>query len=197
MHALGGLMALALLGACGSPTDKKTAADTEVKADVSVDESAVAIASAGSTSTVSTAVAEAGGETGNGAAATNSGGLPIFAPLYPGAEIRTRVASASSEEGKGSLTVVRTPDAFEKVVAFYDLQAKDAPSQAKMVTNEKDASVRIFGNETSEEGTLVAISRDVSGAGTVIVITSGTGRMAPKDEAEAAKVAASQGVRLQ
>lgn len=189
MHALGGVCALALLGACGSPTDKKT--------DVSVDETAVAVASAGSSTTVSAAAAEAGGVTGNGAAAAAPGELPAFAPLYPGAEIKTRVASASSAEGTGSLIAMRTADPFEKVVAFYDLKGQSAPGQAKIMTNEKDASVRIYGSEANGEGALVAISRDKSGSGTVIVITGGSGRMAPTDEGEAAKVAASQGARLQ
>jgi len=188
-HAFGGLCALALVGACGSPAEKK--------ADVAVDETAVTFESAGTTTSVASAAATASGKTGNGAKASDPGALPAFAPLYPGAEIKTRVASASSAEGSGSLIAMRTADPFEKVVEFYDLKGQSAPGQAKIVTNEKDASVRTYGSEANGEGALVAISRDVSGAGTVIVITAGTGSMAPKDEAEAAKVAASQGVRLQ
>jgi len=218
-HAFGGLCALALLGACGSQAEKTTVVDG--------DEAAVTVETAEGTTGIASATATAGGQSGNGAAAgvetgneaaagvetgneaaagveTGNGGsagdtsaLPAFAPLYPSAEIRTRVASASSAEGSGSLVAMRTADPFEKVVEFYDLKGQSAPGSAKIVTNEKDASVRIYGNEGSGEGALVSISRDVSGSGTVIVITAGTGRMAPKDEVEAAKVAASQGVRLQ
>ncbi len=189
-HALGGLIALSLLSGCGS-------SDKEVSA-AKVDDTAVSVATAESTTVISTADSEAVTESSGGRVkVTDAKDLPDYAPAYPGAEVKTRVASADSEEGSGSLIAMRTEDSFEQVVAFYDLKAKRANTPAKMVTNEKDASVRVFGNETTGEGSLVAISRDASGTGTVIVITSGKGKLVPKDKDEAAKVAASQGVRLQ
>jgi hypothetical protein len=112
--------------------------------------------------------------------------MPRFAPAYPGAQLATRVTGGSHGEDQGVLMVFRTPDALDKVVAFYDAQAKSAGARASVVVTEADSAVRIFGGESgaNAEGAMVAITQSDEGPGTEIVITSG---MAKADVARVEK----------
>lgn len=109
--------------------------------------------------------------------------LPAFAPFYPGATVKTRVANVSGEGAKGGMWVLETTDPVEKVAAFYDEQAKKAGVKPGMFVNEKDSAVRIFGDggkasgataSGKAEGALIAISHDEEDNLTKIVITAGT-----------------------
>ena len=104
--------------------------------------------------------------------------LPAFAPLYPGALVKTRLADAKDQGAKGGMWVLETADPVEKVAAFYDEQAKKAGVKPGMFVNEKDSAVRIFGNANDQsdtaQGALIAISHDEEDNLTKIVITAGT-----------------------
>ena len=179
------IAAVALLGltACGA---------TETPA--SKEQQVVAVATANGTTSVATTV-DGTVTTRNSSQASlrsPSNFLP-FAPPYPGAKIRTRVASADSAEGSGSMIAMETPDDFAKVVAFYDEKARAAGATATMVSNSDDGAVRIFGDSASNTGALISISPNQEAAGTVIVIASGEDPQA----LDAAKVAAAGAGRLQ
>jgi len=179
------IAAVALLGltACGG---------TEPPA--SKEQQVVAVATANGTTSVATTV-DGTVTTRNSSQASlrsPSNFLP-FAPPYPGAKIRTRVASADSAEGSGSMIAMETPDDFAKVVAFYDEKARAAGATATMVSNSDDGAVRIFGDSASNTGALISISPNQEAAGTVIVIASGEDPQA----LDAAKVAAAGAGRLQ
>jgi len=179
------IAAVALLGlaACGG-----------TEAPASKEQQVVAVATANGTTSVATTV-DGTVTTRNSSQASlrsPSNFLP-FAPPYPGAKIRTRVASADSAEGSGSMIAMETPDDFAKVVAFYDEKARAAGATATMVSNSDDGAVRIFGDSASNTGALISISPNQEAAGTVIVIASGEDPQA----LDAAKVAAAGAGRLQ
>lgn len=104
--------------------------------------------------------------------------LPAFAPVYPGATVKTRLADVKGDAAKGGMWVLETADPVQKVAAFYDEQAKKAGVKPGMFVNEKDSAVRIFGSERDAsgkaEGALIAISHDKEDNLTKIVITSGS-----------------------
>lgn len=104
--------------------------------------------------------------------------LPSFAPIYPGASVKTQLADASGKGANGGMWVLETSDPVAKVAAFYDEQAKKAGVKPGVFVNEKDSAVRIFGNESGAtgkaEGALIAISYDEADKLTKIVITAGT-----------------------
>lgn len=115
-----------------------------------------------------------------------AGELPAFAPLYPGASVKTRladVAGSGKDGAKGGMWMLETSDPVEKVAAFYDEQARIAGVKPGMVVNEKDSAVRIFGSagegkggksKDRAEGALIAISHDETDKLTKIVITAGS-----------------------
>lgn len=187
------LAGLILLAGCGNAaSEAPEAAENIVKKTV------IARSSSGGTTTITTTTE------GTVTATTSTKGalrppseFQSFAPPYPGATIKTRVASANSEEGSGSMIAMHTPDDFAKVVAFYDEKAKRAGVTPKMVANEADSAIRIVADEAEGTGALIAINRDTEKPGTVIVITSGSDKGARTARDEAAKVAASNGGRLQ
>ena len=192
------LATLSLVAGCGAKEPEEATATLAKSGENTV----VTTSSSGGTTTI--VKSEDGTVT---ATTTKTGGLRApseflpFAPAYPGATIKTRVASASSEEGSGSMIAMHTPDDFAKVVAFYDQKAKAAGVTVKMVADQDDSAIRILADEKSGTGALIAISPDTEKPGTVIVITTGSdaGARNAKDaaKAEAAKVAASNGGRLQ
>lgn len=108
--------------------------------------------------------------------------LPAFAPLYPGASVKTQVADVAgpkADGAKGGMWLLETSDPVEKVAAFYDEQAKKAGVKPGMFVNETDSAVRIFGsdgkgNGNKAEGALIAISKDEEDGLTKIVITAGS-----------------------
>ena len=180
------IAAVALLGlaACGG-----------TEAPASKEQQVVAVATANGTTTSVATTVDGTVTTRNSSQASlrsPSNFLP-FAPPYPGAKIRTRVASADSAEGSGSMIAMETPDDFAKVVAFYDEKARAAGATATMVSNSDDGAVRIFGDSASNTGALISISPNQEAAGTVIVIASGEDPQA----LDAAKVAAAGAGRLQ
>jgi hypothetical protein len=159
-----GLLALTmLLSACEEKTQVVVKPDAEVSVITSSDGATVSTATDGSSLEVTDR-------------------LPAFAPLYPGATVKTRISDVAGKDGssKGLLLVMNTPDPVAKVAAFYDEKAKAAGVKPGMYVNEKDSAVRIFGSGASEgrsaEGALIAISRADEGPGTDIVITSGVAR---------------------
>jgi hypothetical protein len=101
--------------------------------------------------------------------------LPVFAPAYPGARLTTRISGNGGGEGRGTLLVFETPDAVDKVSAFYDAQARGAGTKASMVVTEVDSAVRLYGGgpDGNARGAMVAISRRDEDGGSEIVITSG------------------------
>ena len=102
--------------------------------------------------------------------------LPAFAPIYPGATVKTRVADMKGDNAKDGMWVMESTDPVEKIAAFYDEQAKMAGVKPGMFVNDKDSAVRIFGNNDDKrksEGALIAISRDTDEELTKIVITAG------------------------
>jgi hypothetical protein len=102
--------------------------------------------------------------------------LSAATPIYPGATIKTQIASSSDEEGgKGRLIVMTTSDSLEKVVAFYDARAKEAGATASMIVTDEDSAVRIYGDDKSDSGSMVGMSRDPGASLTEIVITVGKG----------------------
>jgi hypothetical protein len=150
------------------------------------DEPKITVTSDGSTKVVAIpggAVVEAAED---GASLEPLSELPRFAPAYPGAQLATRVTGGVRGEDQGVLVVFRTPDAVDKVIAFYDAQAKSAGASASVIVTEADSAVRIFGGESgaNAEGAMVAITRSDEGPGTEIVITSG---MAKADVARVEK----------
>lgn len=157
---LGALAALALLSAC---EDK---AQVAVKPDADV---TVITSPAGAT--VSTAP--------DGGSLDVTDRLPAFAPLYPGATVKTRIGDVAGKDGeaKGVLLVMQTADPVAKVAAFYDAQAKAAGVTPGMFVNDTDSAVRIIGSADGKaEGALIAITKSEDGPGTEIVITSGIAR---------------------
>jgi hypothetical protein len=105
--------------------------------------------------------------------------LPAFAPVYPGAVIKTQISDVvgGGDKGKGLLLVMQTADPVAKVAAFYDAKAKEAGVTPGMFVNDADSAVRIIGSADGKaEGALIAISKSDEGAGTEIVITSGIAR---------------------
>jgi hypothetical protein len=109
----------------------------------------------------------------SGAADTD---LPAATPIYPGAAIKTDIASSSKEEGgSGRVIVMTTSDSLEKVAAFYDARAKEAGVTAGMIVTDTDSALRIYGDEKSDTGSMVGISRDPGKSLTEIVITAGKG----------------------
>ena len=104
--------------------------------------------------------------------------LPAFAPVYPGATVKTRMADVKGSGARGGMWVMESADSVEKIAAFYDEQAKKAGVKPGMFVNDKDSAVRIFGSNDSAspkaEGALIAISRDAGENVTKIVITAGT-----------------------
>lgn len=112
-------------------------------------------------------------EAADGASLPPPAGLPGFAPAYPGARLATRIGGDAVGEGRGTLLVFETTDPVEKVAAFYDARAKEAGAAAAVMVTEPDSAVRVYGGKTEGEGAMVAISRNGSGPGSEIVITSG------------------------
>lgn len=104
-------------------------------------------------------------------------GLPAFAPAYPGATVKTRVADIKGDGARGGMWVMESADPVDKIATFYDEQAKKAGVKPGMFVNEADSAVRIFGSadgKNKSEGVLIAISRDTDEELTKIVITAGT-----------------------
>jgi hypothetical protein len=154
------LAALALLSAC---EDK---AKVVVKPDAKV-----TVVTTPKGATVTTSDDEAGLEAPKD--------LPAFAPVYPGAVIRTQISDVAGRDGeaKGLLLVLLTQDPVAKVAAFYDGKAKAAGVKPAMIVDGSDSAVRIIGSaDEKAEGALIAISKSDDGAGTEIVITSGVAR---------------------
>jgi hypothetical protein len=119
---------------------------------------------------------------GNGSVTTVAAGgsitlgadLPAATPVYPGAAIEAQIASGSTEEGgEGRVVVMKTADPLDKVAAFYDAQARKAGVAASMTVTEADSVVRMYGDEKSGMGSMVAISRNPEESRTEIVITAG------------------------
>ncbi|MCG2840004.1 hypothetical protein L6Q21_03275 [Sandaracinobacter sp. RS1-74] len=105
--------------------------------------------------------------------------MPAFAPAYPGAVIKTKVANNDGAGAAGGVWVLETADPVEKVVAFYDDRARRAGVRPGMFVNEKDSAVRTFGRSGGEsgdssEGVLIAISRSEDDDVTKIVVTAGS-----------------------
>lgn len=140
--ALGGL----LLAACsGEQTRTVTVPDgaggtAAVKTTEKGDTTEVVISGADgkSTATITT------GATGAGPA-----NLPAFAPVYPGAKIETSM-QGSGPEGSGGVLVMTTPDAPDKVAAFYDAQISAAGlgDVTRLTTND----MRMIGGSAGEKG---------------------------------------------
>ena len=91
-----------------------------------------------------TATISAGGD---GAAAPAN--LPAFAPVYPGAKIESSIVG-SGPEGSGGVLVLSTPDAPDKVAAFYDARISGAGlgDVTRFTTNE----MRMIGGSAGEKG---------------------------------------------
>lgn len=108
------------------------------------------------------------------ATGAKSDGLPAFAPVYPGAEVKTRLSGPDGDAAQGGLVVLSTPDPLPKVVAFYDRQAKAAGVAAAMIATEADSAVRLYGDSGTVSGAMVAMSTRTDAPGTEIVITAGS-----------------------
>lgn len=111
----------------------------------------------------------------DGAKSATALDMAAIAPIYPGAEVKTRISGAGHEED--ALLVLKTSDPLEKVAAFYDSKASGL--KADMEINEKDSIVRIYGGDGAEsngKGALVTLNRSKDGSGTEIVIVSDASR---------------------
>jgi hypothetical protein len=101
--------------------------------------------------------------------------LPKFAPFYPGAKVLTVISAEGGKSGGGGLMVtLLTPDAVDKVTAFYDARMADAGVKAQMKMDNADSATRLVGDDTSEAGAMIVMSR--SDDGTTIALTVGSGR---------------------
>lgn len=94
------------LGACGKKPDND-------KPTVTATPGGYTVKSNDGTATVTTGV---------GAAAAAS--LPAFAPVYPGAAIQSSAAGIGDDKTNGGMVVFTTPEAPDKVLAFYRDKAK-------------------------------------------------------------------------
>jgi hypothetical protein len=192
------LAVLLALAACDGPA-------ATVKIEANEDARTQIVATEGGT-TVKTVTAGGAVEVGTD--------LPAATPAYPGAAIKTQIASASSKDGgSGQIVVMTTGDPIAKVAAFYDANARAKGIAATMIVNDGDTAVRIYGDEKRGEGAMVAITREKGEDQTEIVITSGVKRDVrvfagadgvplpplppPPPPGDKAKVAAVMGGRLQ
>jgi hypothetical protein len=142
------------------------------------DEPTIVVKADGATRIISASGREIVDTAGDGASLKAPTDLPAFAPAYPGARLATQIAGDDGD--RGALLVFETSDPVEKVAAFYDMAARTSRARARMIVNEPDTAVRIFGGSDKRgEAAMIAISRDRSisrdsdGPLTEIVITAG------------------------
>lgn len=120
----------------------------------------------------SEAVSAGGSAAGAGA---NASALPEFAPVYPGAIIKTQVTEPTLGNAQGTMVVLETPDSIEAVIGFYDAKAKSLGVKPELVVNEVDSAIRIYGESEASagKGGMISVSPGDDGKSTSIVITSG------------------------
>lgn len=66
-------------------------------------------------------------------------GAPVYAALYPGAELDGQPTIGSGEAGAGGLVTFRTQATPDQVVAFYKTRAEGAGMRSVMGMNQGDA----------------------------------------------------------
>jgi hypothetical protein len=157
-QALLALAAVAILAGC-----------TSHKVTVSSDGSTVTTSGTGDNQTVT--VQGNGGSFSEGKNAVDPAKLGL--PVYPGAKAGEGTSMAgTSQEGTGAMMVLKTPDAFDKVYAWYKSQMP-AGSQQMQSTN-GDSSVAEFqiGKETDKEKKSVTITSGSDGTSIMLISSS-------------------------
>jgi hypothetical protein len=155
--------AAALLAACGGDPAPRTDGAGKVTGTYSIPDgqggqTQATVQEKGDQTTLTFEGAEgAGAITMGGGAAPRD--LPAYAPVYPGAKIVSSMAG-SSTEGGGGMVALETPDAPEKVLAFYEgkLAGSGLPQTMK---------------SQSGAGTMLALSDEATGQGVQVSITPG------------------------
>jgi hypothetical protein len=96
--------------------------------------------------------------TGAAAVATAAGGLPDFAPLYPGAQVQSTAAGLGNDEAKGGMVVFTTSDSPDQVMAFYKTKAQANGMAAQLDANMGAARQFAASDEASGRGLQVIVS---------------------------------------
>lgn len=99
------------------------------------------------------------------ASATPGDGVPVFAVLYPGAEVdETGGVASTGPAGPGGLVTFVTDDAPDAVVAFYRQRAEASGLTSTMAMNQGDA--RAYGAaQGAEDGASVQVVASPDGEG--------------------------------
>ncbi|MBK6695613.1 MAG: hypothetical protein IPG50_25890 [Myxococcales bacterium] len=105
-----------------------------------------------------------------GAGAKIPDDFPKSAPIYPGAKVQGVMTSAGAQ-GSGAVVTLTTPDASEKVVAFY----KAAASKGKkaLLDMATPAGQMIAWQAADDAQISTVITTDPAAGGTQIVVTAG------------------------
>ena len=165
-----------VLAACGKASE--TAAEKAIEAQLQKDGQKAQVDLSGSTAKVT--ISDASGQTSRievgGAKVTEA---EIGLPFYPGASLVENASSkVSSPEGTMATVQLQSPDAPDKVAAFYREQlrsrAQGKATFADMSTGE--AATLMLGGDDGKSGWQVSVSRADTGSAITIVASRAPGR---------------------
>jgi hypothetical protein len=93
-------------------------------------------------------------------------------PVYTGATQQEGGYSITDAQGGGQVVALKTPDAFDKVYAFYKSQLP--PSAETMKTESNGSAYALFRVGTDKNGATIVLEQKQGDATTTIVITKAT-----------------------
>ena len=163
-----GIAVLALaLSACGGGEDV---------ANVNIDGKDVSIKSSGNGEDANISIKGANGETAtiNTGAAAASGAMPAGVAAYPGA--KSTVTMTGSEGGKkGGMAVLETPDAPDKVIAFYKAEAARMgfTQEVSEINSNSDGEAASTYTAKGSDGTGLVVTAALNDGKTIITIMGG------------------------
>lgn len=102
-------------------------------------------------------------------------GAPVFAALYPGAQIEGPATVASGPTGPGGLITFTTDDAPEAVIAFYRQRAEAAGLAPVMAMNQGEARAYGAAARAANGATLQVVASPGEGGRTSVQLTWSAG----------------------
>lgn len=100
--------------------------------------------------------------------------LPDMVPLYPGATVKSHIVARSTEDDAGGAAVVlSSPDSVDKVIAFYDANAKKQKATTTMTIGTGDGAMRVY-SDKDDNTAMVSISKGDEATEIVITIRNNT-----------------------
>ncbi|MGO4687190.1 hypothetical protein [Brevundimonas sp. 2YAF1] len=102
-------------------------------------------------------------------------GAPVFAALYPGAQVDAPATVAAGPTGPGGLITFTTDAAPEAVIAFYRQRAEAAGLAPIMAMNQGEARAYGAGARTANGATLQVVASPGEGGRTSVQLTWSAG----------------------